>query len=193
MRKMYVCFFAIAFLSGGCTGKERIEIGFEHQGMLPGYTVCAVRSETSVFPADQVVLEVSYSLYREEGEPEGYSFACFALYFSDSEFWNSPQYLQPINDYRLIDGLYFVKEIKENDYVPEDYTMTMDIFSGKKFKHSELLTVPQGVFTDESGSFDFRLIEFCHVLDNGGYCLTYSYSVIVDYERIDEKTVRLSD
>lgn len=71
--------------------------------------------------------------------------------------------------------------------------MTMDIFSGKKFKHSELLTVPQGVFTDESGSFDFRLIEFCHVPDNGGYCLTYSYSATVDYERIDEKTVRLSD
>ena len=68
---MYVCFFAIAFLSGGCTGKEGIEIGFEHQGMLPGYTVCAVRSETSVFPADQVVLEVSYSLYREEGNRKG--------------------------------------------------------------------------------------------------------------------------
>ena len=183
MNRVGIYFLMIVSLCG-CTGKEGIEIGFEHQGMLPGYTVCAVRSETSVFPADQVVLEVSYSLYREEGEPEGYSFACFALYFSDSEFWNNPQYLQPINDYRLIDGFCFVKEIKK---------MTTDIFSGKKFKHSELLTVPQGVFTDESGSFDFRLIEFCHVPDNGGYCLTYSYSVIVDYERIDEKTVRLSD
>ena len=186
-------FFCDRIFVGRLHGKRGDRDRIEHQGMLPGYTVCAVRSETSVFPADQVVLEVSYSLYREEVVPEGYSFVCFALYFSDSEFWNSPQYLQPINDYRLIDGLYFVKEIKENDYVSEDYTMTMDIFSGKKFKHSELLTVPQGVFTDESGSFDFRLIEFCHVPDNGGYCLTYSYSVTVDYERIDEKTVRLSD
>lgn len=193
MKPYLLHFLIIILLLSGCAKDNGIKIGFEYEGMLPSSTLCAIKSEKTDFPVDQVVIEVSYSLYKEVGEVNDYRFAGFALYFCNSEFNDIPVFLEPLEDYRSIEGLYPVKEIGEGEYEPEDYTMVMDMFSGKKFKHKEIVRVPQEVFTGKEGSFSFRILSFSYMSDNGYYCMTYGSSVNVAYEYLDEQTIRLSD
>ena len=82
--KILACALSAGLLFAGC-GKTGFSVGYEHQGMLPGNTLCAMRSDKTDFDIDDVTIEVSFSLeYRQNIDHQDsewiyYEYACFAL------------------------------------------------------------------------------------------------------------------
>ena len=79
--KILACALSAGLLFAGC-GKTGFSVGYEHQGILPGNTLCAMRSDKTDFDIDEVTIEVSFSLerqqrsYYENSELSYYEYAC---------------------------------------------------------------------------------------------------------------------
>ena len=109
---------------------------------------CAYKSDKTEFPIDDVTLDFYYGGYYYQGieyELENtHDIPSFELYFQDD-----------------CGGKFFIKRVEEN-FVSEKYSC--DIVYDEnwyvtevKFNHSETITIPQEIFTEESGIIYFSV------------------------------------
>ena len=166
-----------------------------------------VKSNKNNFKVDNVKLDFHYGhLDRLGGYSAGSNpeFIGFALYFFDEEYLDKIKFYsysddknkEPVHeDYRNIDGLSLVKELSYDEFNSGDYLLTRK-FLGYNLHHQEALTVPKEVFEREEGSFVFMITLVYYVEKDSGYDSGYSLiqhgAVYVDYEYINENTIRLS-
>lgn len=183
--------FATVLAFSGCGGKG-LKLGFRNRGHIPDLP-CAVRSSKTKFDIDDVTLNFYFSVRGGfELSDKNYTFVYISLYFCDSKFNGYPGYMEIIEDYRDLEGHYFIREIPAEEYVEEDYDITIGRLLDDKFKHCETQTVPKEVMPKEKGSFCFRVVIVNYSHKDEGYCLTSGGYIEIDYEYIDERTVRLS-
>ena len=182
---------ATLFLCTGCGSGKGLKLGFRNRGHLPDL-ICAVKSNKTTFDIDDVTLNFYFSTSSTRYEEENYTFISIALYFCDSQFNSIPEYMEIIEDYRELEGHYFIREISADEYVAEDYDITIGRLLDDKFKHCETHTVPREIMAKDKGSFCFRVAVINSPKKDGGYCLTGSGYIEIDYEYIDERRVRLS-
>jgi len=166
-----------------------------------------VKSNKNNFKVDNVTLDFYYGHldafrgYNTKSNPE---FIGFALYFFDEEYLDKIKFYsylddknkEPVyEDYRNIDGLNLVKELSYDEFNSGDYLLTRK-FLGYNLYHQEALTVPKEVFERKEGSFVFMITLVYYVEKDSdydsGYSLTHDGAVYVDYEYINENTIRLS-
>jgi len=186
------------------------EVGFwasEGMGMAfaPLPIQHAVKSEYSLFNMNNVALDLYYGsngnldglMYNDrESDCE---FVCYSLFFGDVDIIlqidNDPDYAKRgdglFSDYHLSGG-YFIKELSLDEFNSVEYSFK--IFNNRiEINHHEVVIVPTGVFAKESGTFYFRIVSV-HFSEkhNGYYVLPWGRAAAINYERIDEQTVRLS-
>ena len=183
---------ATLFLCTGCGSGKGLKLGFRNRGHR-SEPICAVKSSKTTFDIDDVTLNFYFSV--GDGfklSDKNYTFISIALYFCDSQFNAIPEYMEIIEDYRQLEEHYFIREIPADEYIAEDYDITIGRLLDDKFKHCETHTVPKEVMTDEKGSFSFRVAIINYSQKDKGYCLTDNGYIEIDYEYIDERRVRLS-
>ena len=141
-----------------CGMRQPTPIAREENGLEDGFKpsncaeapslYCAYKSDKTEFPIDDVTLDFYYGGYYYQGveyELENtHDIPSFELYFQD--------------DYG---GKFFIKRVEEN-FVSEKYSC--DIVYDEnwyvtevKFNHSETITIPQEIFTEESGIIYFSV------------------------------------
>jgi len=157
------------------------------------------------FNIDEVFLDFYYGNHGIRGYPfqhidEDAQPVCFALYFYDGQYaFNEgilPHRVDRFEyDYHDVESYYFLKTIAYDAFLSDDYRFnrsTVSFGNRKEFNHHEVLTVPKEVFERESGSFVFQIAEVWFSQTLNQYCLCVDNFIYVDYDLIDEQTIRLS-
>ena len=137
---------AFCMLLTGCGGKG-LESGFDASNgdMSPKY-YCAYKSDTNKFSINDVSLEFYYggvfTAYLENERENASNYPMFEIYFMNDE-----------------EDKILIRTVEEN-LISEKYRCTPkeNIFGniiGWKFNHSEILTIPNELFTKESGRISF--------------------------------------
>ena len=179
-----------------------LEIGFGEWIHSPSLEAqCAVKSGHSIFDINNVTLDFYYGHAKYNQHSEGPSYGEFprvGLYF-----WNkqSPPLLIMHQDYCNIDKGYFAKEIALREWTSDKYAYTvieaspslpvaLDPSIRIQLNHYDPLTIPAEVFVEESGTLVFCVVYIDQ--EGGGYNISGSGNIFIDYEYINEQTVRLS-
>lgn len=139
---------------------------------------CAYKSDTTKFDIDNVTLDFYYGGYYYQGvqfELENtYDFPSFELYFTND---NGEKF--------------FIQRVEEN-FVSEKYSC--DIVRDKKghfseiiFKHTESITIPKEIFTEEHGVIYFAIYSAnVKEINPTVKCITGTY---IYYKMVDGKIV----
>ena len=128
---------------------------------------------------------------------------CWALYFCDGQYYSNTlsyhfdagyeDFLS--DDYHDIDGHFFVKEISIDEFNSYNYSFSLDMLActfKNKFDHCETLTVPEGVFERQSGSFVFKVCAVAFYEQRNVYSVASMNFIYIDYEYTDDTTILLS-
>ena len=181
-----------------CTGcsKPALEIGFNYELMLASVGQCAVRSDRTEFPAEDVTLDFYFSMGEIEDNHIyiNYILQGFALYFVLAEHIFTIDYLEPVEDYKAIENYYFIKAIEIEEYDPEEYAMEMSFWKGKTFKHHESFTVPHELFEEkETGTFFFVIVNLQYSTEQNRICVERNGSVEIFFNKAENGTIVLSN
>ena len=193
----------VAFSSVGCMReKAKFETGnFRVASFFRVSMMMALQSDQDVFPIDDVTVDLFYGLYdvdivedEHNGNPRGeYSsqpgHIVFVLYAYD--FSNIPD-LYEVSDYTKTEGLYFIKDIPEEEAFSEDYGYEADWLAYITYHHNEQITIPQESFTSDKGDILLTLSLWDEYEKGSGkhfYC--WDTSIRLGYERLDDNRVKL--
>ena len=164
-----------------------------------------VESDEVQFNIDGVSLDYYFGGNGANGEMNPFyptdkkaQFICFALNFYDGQYYNAKHYesnmftFYALSDYHDIEGYYFIKTLLYDEFNSDEYYVVTRNNGKHTFNHHETITVPREVFERESGSFVFQITEiwFSEALNQCGTVV--ENSIFVDYDFIDEQTIRLS-
>ena len=135
-----ICMVLLCFSMASCSNSKGINIGFNGKwiGTLPDVHF-GIKSDKTEFDINNVTLDFSYG-DGSVGEVGGYignyvegaeetedcPIVCVAIYFYNSKYGNTLGEAR-FEDYKNIEGLYFVKEISLDDTMK--ITMWKTIFS----------------------------------------------------------------
>ena len=192
-----ILIFIVILFTIGCSKNNRLKIGFSYDSS-PDMLMIATKSNVVDFDTDDITLDFYFGW---GGKPpaafglsdENYELTAFGIYFCNFEHHKDITYLETIiPDYRYIDDYYFVKEIAADDFASEDYHVKVKWLRGKKFNHYETLTVPKEVLIDSEGYFCLKIMEWHHSQKDNGYCVNEQGYIVIQYDFIDNDTVRLS-
>lgn len=180
----------------GCIGKKAaLERGFGYYGHIVSDFLCAVKSDKTEFAIDDVTLDFYFSIDSitwENINYEDYQVKCVALYFCDSKYMTYPMPMTDMfQDYKAIEGHYFIKEISYEEFDAEEYSMTTTFFGGTKFNHKETFTIPQDIFAYNEGKIFFRIMNIQYSQKKDTYCNNNGNEVELLYSK-DGNTIRLS-
>ncbi|MDR3318952.1 MAG: hypothetical protein LBS99_05885 [Clostridiales bacterium] len=186
-------FLLPVFLLTGCGNGNGLKVGFG-SGNNRAAIMVAVKSEKTEFDIDDVTLDFYYGgsdIGKYGGE--AYERIGFAVYFFNGKYLKTIKNLEPvIEDYRAIPGFYFVKEISPEEYASGDYDVEIKGFSDVKFNHNETLTVPKETLELSKGYLCLTVMEIYYLPGGEVYCVHHTGHVGVRYEKINDRTVRLS-
>ena len=201
----------------GCGERYKIEEGFhgEYFSEKPSPIRIGIRSKTDTFDKNDVTFDVSYGLFelgddhpvspyhvKADSQIDYYDDVkiLFAVYVRDR---NAPKnedirFLAEFSDYKALDHYVFVKEITHEQAFSEEYGYTNNRWTGKKFNHSETITIPQEVISaerNEEGSFYITIFAYqiFPKTEGSSFCLTGSESVQVKYVCVDDQLIRLTE
>ena len=203
MSAICVLLVAITLLSS-CEKSTGIEIGFSGKwfGRLPQVHF-GIKSDKTEFDIDDVTLDFSYGngsvsdvggyigVYNEEtGNTEDWPIVSMAVYFYNAKYRNTrePRFFE---DYKSIEGLYFVKEIGIDDY-NENYDVKNNIF-GSKYEHTETLTIPKETFELTTGFVCIGVYEIAYNSSKNTYCFAGGSNKGLKYEMLDGGKVKISE
>ena len=159
----------------------------------------SVHSNKTKFNIDNVTLDFYFGGHANGNLNPFYftdidaQFVCFALHFFDSQHYKGALYNLGIicDDYRSIHDYYLIKTLTYDEFNSDEYGCKL--LNGKLvFNHHELLTVPKEVFEMKSGSFYFQITEIWFSQVANQYGTVINNSIFINYDYIDEQTIRLS-
>lgn len=184
-----------------CGTEKGIDIG--SGGILIGelpYVFFSIRSNETEFDLDNVTLEISFGngtssdvgRFIGEGSPDEDEIKCIAVYFCNGAYLDKVTGFGDarFDDYKAIDGLYFVREISVDDY-NENYDVDTG-FLHRRYEHSETLTVPRDVFEKRTGYACIVVAEIALEGSSGLYRVAYSDVQGIAYE-VNGERVTLSE
>jgi len=166
----------------------------------------AVKSEFSTFDLCAVTLDFYYGLNSKvpiPGSDPDWDNFCYALYFSNKQN-NEPPYTT-VDDYRSINGLFYIKDISLADINSGKYSHSWTVLEpapsgaiggGAKlqfnFNHHETITIPKELFKNGNGSFFFYFAFVRVAKENTGYQVIFGSGLEIHYEYdIEEQTVKI--
>ena len=211
MRKKYILvltaiILCLIFSLTGC-GKKTYQAGtfFSiYSGFAP---MIGIKADTDKFTMDNVTFDFYCGLYdinnneslkSQHGLGAGYLNLVFVIYARRAESANFLS-AEDIDDYRNIDGWYYIKEISEEEASAEKYGYTSSRIRRKKgmnysinYNGSEKITIPKDVFDTKNNSFEIRLVGY--IIDNDNNILrTARYDGYIDlnYEFLSNDEIKI--
>jgi len=165
-----------------------------------------IKSGGTKFDVDNVTLDFYYGGSGVDGSYNPFFstdsssyFVCFALYFLDGQrcleidwFGTIEAILDSNIAYYDIDGHHLIKTLTRDEFNSEEYYVLTRNRGNHTFNHQETMTVPREVFERESGSFVFQVAEVWFLPSTDCYGIAVRNFIHVNYDYIDEQTVRLS-
>ena len=190
----------LASMLTGCTA----DIDGEYKGYSNGFNyndhrlkssvMCAARSEKTEFDVDDVTLDFYFGWWERQPSDPSYpgikSLLGYALYFCNEQIETKTN----INteDYKNIPGHYFIKEIPTDEFNSDKYSISMKKSIGRVFKQSESFTVPKELFDQKRGTILFSFHTVILLLENSQFYNYREEYIRIEYEFIDDNTVRIS-
>jgi len=186
----------------GADGLSKIKLAYYGDALAP--IQYKIESPKVKFDIDDVTLDFSYGHagniitlgqhYDAEGK-DNYILSCFAIYFCDELYVSS--FTDCVHsDYRSIDNCYFIKEIMveafHSDNYLNEYKMDFLLRNIIRFNHKEKITVPQGVFERENGTFALQVVGINYSIKDKGYIVEHLGFISVHYKYLDSQTIVLS-
>ena len=114
-----------------------------------------------------------------------------AVYFFNSKYIDTLDKAR-FEDYKNIEGLYFVKDISLDDY-NENYDVENNFF-GRKYEHCEALTIPKEVMELNTGYACLGVYSIAYIPSEDMYRFGYhGYYQALKYEKLDNGKVRISE
>lgn len=193
----------VLFIFCSCSNPKGINIGFNGKwvGTLPDVHF-GIKSDKTEFDIDNVTLDFSYGngsvsdvvsyigVYNEEtGYTEDCPTVSMAVYFYNAKYLYTGE--AHFEDYKNIEGLYFVKEISLDDY-NENYDVENNIF-GSKYEHTETLTIPQETFELTKGFVCIGVYAIAYIPSENSYCFAGGSNKGLKYEALDNGKVKISE
>ncbi len=136
------------------TEEEGISIGFQYENSQ-GSLVTAIKSDKKVFEIDDVTLDFYYGGIASDSLSDS-----VALYFISGR--NNLFTDLIVDDYKNIDGCYFIKEMTIEEYESGPFDIEQRWGPKQKnekntvyFHFVDTLTVPKEVFSESQGEFYF--------------------------------------
>ena len=199
-----ICMVLLCFSMASCSNSKGINIGFNGKwiGTLPDVHF-GIKSDKTEFDINNVTLDFSYG-DGSVGEVGGYignyvegaeetedcPIVCVAVYFYNSKYGNTLGEAR-FEDYKNIEGLYFVKEISLDDY-NENYDVENNIF-GSKYEHTETLTIPQETFELTTGFVCIGVYAIAYIPSQNLYRIADGADKGLKYEILDDGKVKISE
>ena len=199
-----ICMVLLCFSMASCSNPEGLNMGFKGKwiGTLPDVHF-GIQSDKTEFDISNVTLDFSYGDGRI-GEVGGYignyvegadeiedcPIVCVAVYFYNSRYGDTLGEAR-FEDYKNIEGLYFVKEISLDDY-NENYDVENNIF-GSKYEHTETLTIPQETFELTTGFVCIGVYAIAYIPSQNLYRIADGADKGLKYEILDDGKVKISE
>ena len=199
-----ICMVLLCFSIASCSNPEGLNMGFKGKwiGTLPDVHF-GIQSDKTEFDISNVTLDFSYGDGRI-GEVGGYignyvegadeiedcPIVCVAVYFYNSRYGDTLGEAR-FEDYKNIEGLYFVKEISLDDY-NENYDVENNIF-GSKYEHTETLTIPQETFELTTGFVCIGVYAIAYIPSQNLYRIADGADKGLKYEILDDGKVKISE
>ena len=199
-----ICMVLLCFSTASCSNPEGLNMGFKGKwiGTLPDVHF-GIQSDKTEFDISNVTLDFSYGDGRI-GEVGGYignyvegadeiedcPIVCVAVYFYNSRYGDTLGEAR-FEDYKNIEGLYFVKEISLDDY-NENYDVENNIF-GSKYEHTETLTIPQETFELTTGFVCIGVYAIAYIPSQNLYRIADGADKGLKYEILDDGKVKISE
>ncbi len=171
--------------------RSKLEKGFGYT-LTPDIPMLAVRAQTDRFAAEDVTLELSIGLYDLDRKDEfskedylrfAYEEVFFGIYVCEKTHRLDILNDMEISDYRTLAKHYFVREILEEEASQGDYGYQMRYGKGITYSHSEKITIPLQIFSENEGGFAIKVIAFCQPLIAGEpYYTSTARDITLDYE-----------
>jgi len=208
--RLLIVVLAMILMVGGLAscfddGNIGYEIKYAHGDTITS-TKYKITSNGTRFGVDEVTLDFHFGSFGKLGSQNPFydtdndaQFFCIALCFYDGQYYpiealwpRSPWLTFVDGDYHDIESYYFVKTLTRDEFNSEEYYVLVRNLGSDKFNHQETITVPREVFERESGSFIFQITEVWFSQKLNQYCLQVENAIHVNYDYIDEQTIRLS-
>lgn len=199
-----ICMVLLCFSIASCSNPEGLNMGFKGKwiGTLPDVHF-GIQSDKTEFDISNVTLDFSYGDGRI-GEVGGYignyvegadeiedcPIVCVAVYFYNSRYGDTLGEAR-FEDYKNIEGLYFVKEISLDDY-NENYDVENNFF-GSKYEHTETLTIPQETFELTTGFVCIGVYAIAYIPSQNLYRIADGADKGLKYEILDDGKVKISE
>ena len=196
-----ICLLLISCLIfSSCSDKAGLSIGFHGRtGRLPS-VYFGVKSSENEFDIQNVTLDFSYGgqsnsdvgTFVGSATGEDCPVVCIAVYFFNAKYrdtvvgFGSARF----EEYKEIEGLYFVKEIGL-----DDYNANYDVenrFWCCKYEHTESLTIPEAVMERTTGYACLGVFEIAYIPSENAYFIVGGGYQALKYEKLDGNTVKLS-
>ena len=198
-----ICLFLVStFLLTSCSTPTGLNIGYgRRMGLLPN-VYFGVNSDKTEFDIDDTTLDFSYGNgstanvggYVGIGGTTGEDCPVvgIAVYFFNAKYRDTVTIFGDarFEDYKEIEGLYFVKEISSDDY-NENYDVE-NSFWGCKYEHTETLTIPETVMELTTGYVCLGVFEIAYIPSENLYCIVGGGYQALKYEKLDGNMVELS-
>ena len=161
-----------------------------------------MKSKTDTFKVDDVTFDIYYGMYEEGDETPQGSYKkddekpFFAMYIQE---YNNRTYEENdgpddiCNNYRKINGYYFIKEISNEEAFSGDYAYTLKdgfIADDIEYKHHETITIMKELFSKSNGTIIIRIYTIIPI-ESDEYRISRGGCIELDYEFISEGTVRI--
>ncbi len=196
-----ICLLIVScFVFLSCSNPSGLNIGFDgRMGLLPN-VFFGVKSDKMEFGIDDVTLDFSYGKgsvsnvggYVGGDNGEDCPIVCVAVYFFNAKYQDTVTSFGEarFEDYKEIEGLYFVKEISLDDY-NENYDVE-NSFWGCKYEHTETLTIPEAIMELTTGYACFGVFEIAYIPSENLYRIVGGGFQALKYEKLDGDMVKIS-
>lgn len=171
-----------------------------------GGLICDIIAEKTQYNIDEVYLDYYYGHitgidnFIEAREESGlYTFVSVALYFQ--EYSPQEKYIfsasaQSVEDYKNIEGAYFLKEFSYLEFYSENYQVkrrkNIETFNNVlTYSHNERIKVPPQIFNGGKQGFVFFLCGVYLVKETGEYSFGAIGALETYFEKIETNTVKL--
>lgn len=172
-----------------------------------GGLICDIIAEKTQYNIDEVYLDYYFGHitgidnYIEAMEESGlYTFVSVALYFQ--EYSAQEKYIfsassPGVEDYKNIEGAYFLKEFSYSEFYSEKYQVkrrkNIETFNNVlTYNHNERIKVPPQIFNGEKQGFVFFLCGVYLVKETGEYSFGAIGALETYFEKTETNTVKLS-
>ena len=193
-------------LLGGCHQKQQFEFGDFSYKHRYDPVMMGLKSSTDTFPIADVSLDFYFGLFPVDARVPKYYYSkshiengndevFFAVYINANPDDSIYPY-QTYHDYRDLDNYYFLKEISEQDAFSEEYSFSIDFWSGVTYQHHENIIIPKTVFsegmmTEDRGEFEVVIIAWQPIKEDGTYFMSYRKDMSVLYSVTSKGNLKL--